>query len=362
MWPKDSLIASFCWAVACVCLFLSFEAQASENKTCLMCHKYRFIGRINEDGKRINYNVDEYIYEKSIHQNVSCEDCHFYITKIPHDPVTEAVNCAKKCHIKPPFAADKFSHQKIVDTFNGSVHGIRPDDSPEMKQAKPVCKFCHLNPLYTRVDEATINFDVTLKRCLNCHPEKGVTLAYRHITHRLRKKTSRTPQQIVQLCSKCHGDKELMKKVGASKESLDAVDSYNRSIHGKSIMLGSQKAADCISCHASNLLHDIYKPNNKKATIYKDNLIKNCKQCHAKTNSWFIQIAVHPGPKHEGNPIVHFAAIFFRLALYGSLFSLVGLLMLETYGRKKDGIKFLLRHGTSWRGKSPRRNRKKRDA
>ena len=84
MWPKDSLIASFCWAVACVCLFLSFEAQASENKTCLMCHKYRFIGRINEDGKRINYNVDEYIYEKSIHQNVSCEDCHSYITKIPH--------------------------------------------------------------------------------------------------------------------------------------------------------------------------------------------------------------------------------------------------------------------------------------
>jgi hypothetical protein len=204
-----------------------------------------------------------------------------------------------------------------------------------------------------------ISFDVTLKRCLNCHPQQGVTQAYKHIMHRLRKKTSRSPQQIVQLCSKCHQDKALMKKVNASPESLNAVASYNRSIHGKSVMLGSQQAADCISCHASNLLHDIYKKNNKKATIYKDNLMQTCKQCHAKTNSWFVQIAVHPRPHPEGSPIVHVASIFFRLALYGSLFSMLGLLLLETHGRRKDGVKFLLRHGTSWRGKSKRRAPKK---
>jgi len=359
MLPRDSLIASLCWTVACVCLFLSFEAEASEKETCFMCHKYRFLGRIGENGKQINYNVDENIYAHSIHQNVACVDCHTNITKVPHEPVKETVNCATQCHIKPPFAADKFSHQKLVDTYQQSVHGIRPEDPPALKKAKPDCKFCHLNPLYTRVDEAMISFDVTLKRCLNCHPQQGVTQAYKHITHRLRKKTSRTPQQIVQLCAKCHQDKQFMKKAGAPPESLDAVETYNRSIHGKSVMLGSQQTADCISCHASNLLHDIYKQNNKKATINKDNLAQTCKQCHAQTNSWFVQIAVHPRPHPEGSPILHIAGIFLRLALYGSLFSMVGLLLLETRGRRKDGVKFLLRHGTSWRGKSKGRAPKK---
>ncbi len=355
MLPRDSLIASICWAVVCVCLLLSFEAEANEKETCFVCHKYHFLGRIGENGKQFNYNVDENIFEHSLHQNVACLECHTYITKFPHNPVTESVNCATQCHIQPPFAVEKFSHQKIINIYKQSVHGIRPDDSPALKKAKPDCKFCHLNPLYTRVDEAMISFDVTLKRCLNCHQKKGVTQAYKHITHRLRKKTSRSPQQIVQLCGKCHNDQPFMKKAGAPQQSLDAVKTYNRSIHGKSIMLGSQQAADCISCHASNLLHDIYKQNNKKATINKDNLAQTCRQCHAQTNSWFIQIAVHPRPHPEGSPILHIAAIFLRLALYGSLFSLVGLLLLETRGRRKDGVKFLLRRGTSWRGQSKRR-------
>ena len=150
-----------------------------------------------------------------------------------------------------------------------------------------------------------------------------------------------------------------MKKANPDKEHLDVVETYNRSIHGKSVMLGSQQTADCISCHASNLLHDVHKQNNKKATIYKDNLKQTCKQCHAQTNNWLVQIAVHPRAQPEGNPIVYVTGIFLRLALYGSLFSMVGMLLLETRGRRKDGIKFLLRHGTSWRGKGKRRAGKK---
>ena len=337
-----------------------FIAGAADNETCLVCHKYSFVGRIDENGKRLNYNVDETMYANSVHHNVACRDCHTYITKLPHDPVKEEVNCANECHIKPPHAKENFSHKKIIDIYNQSVHAIQPDDSAELKQAKPYCKFCQLNPLYTRVDEKRIAYDETLRRCLNCHQKKGVTQAYRHITHRLRKKTSRSHQEIVKLCSKCHQDKELMKKLNVSKESLAAVETYKRSIHGKSITLGSQQTADCISCHASNALHDIYRKDNPRATIYKDNLMQTCRQCHAQTNSWFIKIAVHPNPNRETNPGVHFASIFFRLALYGSVFGMMGLLLLETYGRRKDGAKFLIRHGTAWRRKSKRRTQHKK--
>ncbi len=216
-------------------LSIPFAASvlAADKENCLMCHKYRFIGRIDENGKKMNYNVDENIYSNSFHRNVACRDCHTSITKLPHDPVTEEVSCVQECHIKPPFAKENFSHKKIMEVYDKSVHGIKEDDPIELRAAKPYCKYCHLNPLYTRVQEERIAYEETLTRCLNCHEEKGVTQAYKHITHRLRRKTSRSPQEIVQLCSKnCHEDTELMKKFNVTKESLESVETYNKSIHG----------------------------------------------------------------------------------------------------------------------------------
>jgi hypothetical protein len=320
-------------------LFLSGpQAEAADRDNCLMCHKHRYSGRIDESGKRWNYNVDEIIYNHSVHRKIECRDCHTYITKIPHDPVTQVVNCANQCHIKPPFAQENFSHKKIIDAYDDSVHGIRPGDSEELKSAKPHCKYCHLNPLYTKISEKRVAFEETLRRCYNCHEKVGVTQAYKHMTHRLRRKTSRSSREIVQLCAKCHQDVALMKKLNASDKALEAVETYNQSIHGKLVRLGSEKAANCISCHASSALHDI--------------------QCHEKTNSWFIKIAVHPSTKHEENQVVYLMSIFFRLALYGSVFSMVGLMLFETFGRKRDGIKLLLRNGTTWRGPSKRRSKK----
>jgi len=333
-------------------LFFGSLAIAADEYNCLMCHKHRLIGRIDENGKRWNYNVDEAIYNHSVHRKIECLDCHTYITKIPHDPITEVVNCANQCHIKPPFAQEKFSHQKIIDLFNQSAHGIRPTDSEALKQAKPYCKYCHSNPLYFRISEQRVAYGETLRRCFNCHPQSGVIQAYMHMTHRLRKKTSRSSKEIVQLCAKCHQDTALMKKLKVSATAQDAVETYNQSIHGKLVRLGSQKAANCISCHASSGLHDINKKDDKRATIYKENLMKTCQQCHATPTSWFAGIAVHPKAEHKESRIVFFMSIFLRLSLYGAVLSMVGLMLFETFGRRRDGIKLVLRNGTTWRGQS----------
>ncbi len=341
-------------------LSISFYAEAADKDNCILCHKYQFLGRIDENGKRINYNVSENLYNHTVHRNVSCRECHTYIKKIPHDPVKEEVNCANLCHIKTPFSQERFSHEKIIAVYKKSVHAPQSGDSALLKEAKPNCKFCHLNPMYTRVSEERIDYQESLRRCLNCHQEKGVTQAYIHMTHRLRKKTSRSPQEIVALCAKCHQDVELMKKLNVSKRGITAVETYKQSIHGKSVTLGSEVTADCISCHASNALHDIYKKDDRRATVGKKNLRKTCSQCHARTNSWFVQVAVHPSTEREENPIVFFVNLSLTLALYGTVFGLVGLMLLETFGRRKNGIKFLLRNGTSWRGKSKQKEKKKK--
>lgn len=335
--------------------FLCIKAEAADKENCLMCHKYRQIGRIDETGTKRVYYVNENIYANTTHRNVPCRDCHTYITRIPHDPVTEEVNCSNECHIKPPFSKENFSHKKIIEVYNKSVHGIKEGDSEELKEAKPYCKYCHLNPQYTRVEEERISFDETLKRCLNCHERKGVTQAYKHITHRLRSKTSRSPQQIVQLCSKnCHANIPLMSKFNVSKESLEAVETYNVSIHGKAVALGSQKTADCVSCHATSAIHDIYKKDEIESTVHKNNRIEICRQCHEDVNERFVQIDVHSGIERHEKPILYFLEVGLGFVFYGSVFSLLGLAMLESYGRRKDGISMQIKKGTSWRGTSKR--------
>jgi hypothetical protein len=331
-----------------------FPVMAADKENCLMCHKYRFLGRIDEQGKKRNYNVDENIYSSTVHRNVPCRDCHTNIKKLPHEPVTEEVSCANQCHIKPPFSKENFSHKKIIDEYNKSVHGVKEDDTEALKAAKPYCKYCHLNPIFTKVAEERIASS-SLERCLNCHEKKGVTQAYKHITHRLRHKTSRSRQEIVKLCSKnCHEDTELMKSFNVSKESLEAVETYNRSIHGKAVALGSQETADCVSCHATSRIHDIYKKDDPMSTVNKNNLKKTCEQCHKDVSDKFIQIDVHSGITSEEKPFLHFLEVQLGFVLYGTIFGLMGLALIETIGRRKDGIKFQLRGGTSWRGKSKR--------
>ncbi len=346
---KAYRIALPCLIMLCVLLCNGLPCVAADKENCLMCHKYRFIGRIDEDGRRVNYNVDEHMFTNSIHRNVPCRDCHKDITKLPHEPVTEEVNCANECHIKPPFSTENFSHKKIIEVYDRSVHGIKPDDSEELKKAKPYCKYCHLNPLYMRVEDKRIDFDETLYRCLNCHEEKGVTQAYKHITHRLRRKTSRSPQEIVHLCAKCHEDLELMAKFDVSKESMESVETYNHSIHGKAVTLGSTETADCVSCHATTAIHDIYKKDDEHSMVNEANLEKTCKQCHEKVNDKFIQIDVHSSIEREEKPFLFFLNFILKFVLYGTILGLMTLLMIETYGRKKDGIKWQIRKGTTWR-------------
>jgi hypothetical protein len=357
--PKVFIKTSLVFSIFLLFSFAGPLANAADKENCLMCHKYTKIGRIDEKGSVKSYFVSENIYANTVHRNVPCRDCHTYIDKLPHDPITKEVDCANECHIKPPFSKENFSHKKIIEVYDKSVHGIKEDDTEELKVAKPYCKYCHVNPEFTKVEEERIAFEETLKRCLNCHERKGVTQAYKHITHRLRHKTSRTRREVVMLCAKnCHADIELMKKLNVSKESLEAVETYTDSIHGKAVALGSEETADCVSCHATSAIHDIYKKDEKKSTVHKDNIANTCRQCHEEANEKFVQIDVHSAIEPDEKPLLYSVNVVLTFVFYGSVFGLIGLALLESYGRRKDGIAMQIIHGTSWRGISKRRLKK----
>jgi hypothetical protein len=120
------------------------------------------------------------------------------------------------------------------------------------------------------------------------------------------------------------------------------------------VALGSQVAADCVSCHATSAIHDIYKKDDPKATVHKEKIANTCKQCHKDANKQFARIDVHSKIDKE-KPVLYVANTSLHFVFYGSVFGLVGLMLLETFGRKKDGIKWQIRKGTTWRGKSKRK-------
>lgn len=344
--------------IAILFLFSLFcpDTNASDKENCLMCHKYEQIGRIDELGREKSYHVDEEIYANTTHKNVPCRDCHRNITKLPHDPITEEVDCGVECHIKPPFSDENFSHKNIIEVYNKSVHGVKKTDSEELKKAKPYCKYCHINPQYRRVAEERIAFEETLSRCVNCHNRKGVTEAYKHITHRLRRKTSRSRRDVVKLCSQnCHADIELLRKLNVSSEGLEAVETYTDSIHGKAVALGSEDTADCISCHATSAIHDIYKKDDIQSSVHKDNKIKTCKQCHKNANERFVQIDVHSSVERHEKPGLYFINMGLTYVFYGSVLGLISLMLIETHRRRKNGINMQIRKGTSWRRTSKRK-------
>ncbi len=345
---KISIAAAILWGL--LSNFSPVWAVGADKENCLMCHKYPYLGRMDETGRRITYHVDPTMYAHSVHRSVGCRECHTSIRKIPHDPISQNVDCATACHVRPPFADDVFSHRKIADLFNSSVHAPKPEDTPEMRQARPDCKYCHLNPLLARPLEERISYERTLKRCLNCHQQEGVTRAYMHVTHRLRKKTTRLPVEIDRLCADCHADQRLLAPFQLSPRSMKAVATYSRSIHGQAIMLGSERTADCLSCHASNALHDIFAKEDPRASINANNLRTTCRQCHQRTNDWFVNVAVHPETGKDENPVIYIINLMLRLVLYGTMGGLMGLLLLETFGRKRNGIRFVLYQGSSWRG------------
>ena len=302
-----------------------------------MCHQNPRLARIDDKGVTQLYHVDKDIFNHSIHRKVPCKGCHVNIKEIPHKPVTQPVDCGTRCHIKDPFTNEYFSHQKTVDIFQQSSHAVKPEDPDFVREAKPNCKFCHANPLYKRAqDEIPPN---AVERCKNCHKQGLVEVAFRHVSHRLQKKATRPPKEIVALCSKeCHEDQALMRKVGLSEVGIDAVETYKETLHWRVIQFGAKKAADCVSCHASSSIHDIRGQKDPRSSIYPPVRYKVCQQvgCHIDATPAIAAIDSHLAKNKLKNPILYYLEKAMLGVTTSTLLFLFTLIGLETYGRIRN--------------------------
>ena len=367
-------IALVFFALSMLMLIFPVTAKAAEkaaisfddDEGCLICHKYPRMTRVTEEGAVRSYYVMPDVFANTVHRNVPCRDCHTYIKQLPHRPVKEGVTCNTECHsVKNPATGKPFSHKAIYDSYKDSVHG-RQKLTEGVNDDKPYCITCHNNPIYDPKEKGLPKHIVD--RCVLCHEDRSfVNQWYKHTVRRIRD-VKRSSGEIVALCSSCHGDKKLVERhmQNAKAEGRElgrkyevAVESYKDSFHGKLTHYGFDKTANCLDCHAESdnyykSVHEIRPSRDPESPIHKDNRVNTCKRCHTLADANYAAIDPHPVAKKHDGVFRYYAEHIYNMISAVTIVGLVGLSLFETWGRRRDGVAFRLRKGTSWRRRSKR--------
>src|SRR5581483_8212448 len=164
-------------------------------------------------------------------------------------------------------------------------HGILPPTSPvsplHFTKVAQTCGRCHqqeaADVMASVHGKAVARGERDAATCTDCHAE-----------HKIVALKSSTPLAIsADVCSKCHASARLNSKYNIPG---DRVKTFFESYHGLAARNGSTEAANCASCHGA---HRILPSSDARSSIYKDNLVATCGQCHPGANANFAQEKVH---------------------------------------------------------------------
>ena len=350
------------WFITCTGISYAFE----DDEGCLLCHKYPKMGRITDDGVRRSYYILPHVFSRTVHRNVPCRDCHTYIQQLPHREVKTGVTCESECHsVKNPATGKNFSHKTINESYQKSTHG-RNKVETGLNSDKPYCVTCHTNPLYNPAEKHPPK-RIT-DRCVVCHEKRDFVNAwYNHTSRRIRE-VKRSSEEIVALCGSCHGDKELVERhLKAAREEGRklgrkfpiAYESYQESFHGKVTRYGLTKAANCLDCHADRdnyflSVHEIRPSRDPLSPVSEKRRTETCRNCHKYADKNYASIDPHPGNRLKDNPFRYWVEKIYGIVGDSVLVILIAMAAFETIGRRRDGVVWRIRHGSSWWRKSKR--------
>ncbi len=320
---------------------------SADEENCMMCHKHRGLGRIDLKGQLRVFWTNEETFARSVHGRVPCRGCHIELNQIPHEIVTNKVDCGVQCHKKEPSTGNDFSHRSVYTNYQRSVHST---DLKNPEPGLPNCKYCHLNPLYTRTTGGrTGPIERIVARCIGCHTNaEYANTFYMHVQHRLMKRTMRSRLEVDQLCFTCHLDKKLLRSKGLSEKGIDAAATYKATYHYRAMVLGRDDTADCIDCHAyyepysPHNVHLIIKTTNPESAVHPNNKGKVCAQeeCHdgvnavgPKSGPELADLDLHADFESPVYPVEFAVSQVFFVLTFGTLSFLFFWIFLELFRR-----------------------------
>lgn len=278
-------------------------AVSADPENCLLCHRYRGLARIEDDGHRLrlfHVNADYFDRDLGPHARLRCTDCHprDQVAVIPHLSVSK-VDCTTQCHITSPSQpAREFSHTAVGEMLNRSVHTPEVLSDCNALLGSPLapeqarCLLCHDEPTF---DRPGINWPrIATQRCDLCHTESSpynTQFALRHVL--ARSMPARTHEQLARSCALCHSNRTIRAKYRLP----DSVASYLHSFHGKAMSLGSDATAGCLDCHVDGLqnVHFIRSHTDADSPVSPARIADTCRSaaCHPGAGTLVTAAAVH---------------------------------------------------------------------
>lgn len=298
----------------------------SDPDGCFSCHGLPGLEFVDQDGVRRVATILQGDYYSSLHGSVPCKDCHRQIERYPHKPEEGLVDCAESCHVEEPSKGKPFSHRDVVAEFKTSAHGAghAPGATKgfhggnrlkeQTDEQNPSCRRCHANTAYIKDSQMAAfkeAFHHTETECGVCH--QGETWRNQYSGHILRRLVGHnySKADANALCVDCHANQDLMNKVKRQdpvtrvQTPVDfrfahAVDSYDKSLHGRLIAAGVEAGANCIDCHApTGFRHGIQRDEQYTASTHPAHLGQTCgaSGCHGyalkAANGGFTQTDMH---------------------------------------------------------------------
>lgn len=314
----------------------------SENEYCLGCHKHP-MGITLRNGEQVSLKVDAAALEGSVHSKLACFDCHFGFSSSQHPKrnfnsprdfsIAQSEAC-RRCHFDKYTKTLESIHYAILSQGNlkapvctdchGS-HTVVQARADKLKSSKR-CGRCHQNiyDTYTKSVHGTAlveesNYDVPI--CADCHTAHTIQAAH----------SQDYADKVPEICGKCHGDAELMKKYGLYP---GVVNSYLQDFHGITLKLykyqknagaavpSRKSIATCVDCHG---IHDITRASGPTTNMVKARLVKRCQKCHPKATESFPDAWLsHYEPSLKNAPLVFIINLAYRIFIP---FMLIGLIL-----------------------------------
>jgi len=249
--------------------------------------------------------------------------------------------------LKPP-QIDRVSVRKTcgachdVDAMTRSLHFMKSEPRPDPEQAD--CLSCHLPEAnaFTADGKITKTAAVpTPAHCITCHSDADDEIARSphgrpdkrqgdHPTcvtchggnpHDIKPVARMSRSRGAELCSSCHRRADLMGRYG---KNPDAVDSYERSFHGKALLrFGKNDAAACIDCHGHHRIVSLTASPSRQAVV-------TCRKCHPGAGTSFcVSGANHLRLKMERSLLLTLEDLFFKALTVGVMALLLAVVALD---------------------------------
>lgn len=253
-----------------------------------------------------------------LEEGPTCADCHGDAHKLLSssnpDSMTHLFNVADscgKCHsesaIMEPYNEDVLQREQL---FRESVHAKELISGNE---EAPSCSECHgyhaILPL--RDPESKTYFMNVPETCGQCHETSkehylesihGESAMYGHKDapictdchgeHAIfRTEDERSPVSFFNIsdntCARCHSSLVINEKYSIQG---GVVRNFNQSYHGLAIRGGSQRAANCASCHGTHL---ILPSSDPRSTVSPERLVETCGECHPGISTNVLAAPIH---------------------------------------------------------------------